>query len=223
MEFYNSFKFLFPPRPEHKIQPKLVSLYDTEEWVAQPKYNGSCCVLFLDGVSGPIIINRHNEPKTRVHASVDLASAHRGKGWMVLSGELMDKSKKGEDGEPIVGFIIWDILVYESRYLLGMTLYDRLSLLEKIYPCSRGMYIGPNGLVDIKHLCSTGTTGIFKSPTYFGGQKYFTELYSDIVRVDAYEGLVLKKLQSKLEPGFNSANNNLWQLKIRKPTKNYQF
>lgn len=222
MEFYNSFKFIFPPRPESKIPPRLISVYDTQEFIAQPKYNGSCCSLFLDGVSAPIIINRHNETKTRVSPTIDLAGAHRGNNWMVLTGELMDKSKKGEDGEPIVGFIIWDILVYESRHLLGMSLYDRLMLLEKLYPCKRGMYVGPSGLVDIKHLCLTDAAGVYKAPTYFGGQNYFPKLYNDIVKVDAYEGLVLKKIQSKLEPGFNPSNNNLWQLKVRKPTKNYQ-
>ena len=38
-----------------------------------------------------------------------------------------------------------------------------------------------------------------------------------------YEGLVLKKLESKLDYGFQELNNQTWQVKCRKPTKIYHF
>jgi len=37
------------------------------------------------------------------------------------------------------------------------------------------------------------------------------------------EGFVLKKPSGKLESGLREKNNMGWQLKIRKPTKNYQY
>lgn len=218
---YNDFKFLYPPRAEVKTRPSLVNVYDTEEYVGQPKYNGSCCNVFLHK-SMVEITNRHGEKKTRVANTIDFESIITDDTWTVLSGELMDKSKKGEDGLPIIGFIIWDILVYKSEYLVGATLQDRLSLLEMLWPCHR-MVISGDKLVTYKHLCHTGINGIYKTPTYIGGNNYFPKLYNELIQTDAYEGLVIKKLNGKLELGFNEKNNSGWQLKARKPTKNAKF
>lgn len=218
---YNELRYIYPPRPESKINPDNISLYDTQEYVAQPKYNGSCSVVFMKE-NFVTISNRHNEEKTKTD-NIDFPSCYRGAGWMVLTGELMDKSKLGEDGSKLTGFIIWDILVYESNYLIGSTLYERLMLLEKLYPSRRQMFIGGSGILEVKHLQSTDHAGIYKAATYFGGQSYFKELYRDIVKTDVYEGLVMKKLLSKLEFGWQSSNNTGWQIKARKPTKNYKI
>jgi hypothetical protein len=37
------------------------------------------------------------------------------------------------------------------------------------------------------------------------------------------EGLVLKRINGKLERGLREKNNNLTQIKIRKITANYQY
>ena len=213
-------QFLYPPRAEVKTKPSLISQYDTPQYIAQPKVNGSCCCVFLHPNKPPSVINRHNEPKTRVDKSIDFEGLI-GTGWMVLAGELMDKSKKGEDGNVLTGFIIWDILVYNNEYLVGTTLTERLELMETLWPCQR-MSVTAAGLVQYKHLCCTGIQGIYKTPSYLGGSGYFSELYNELIEVDAYEGLLLKKADSKLEPGFGERNNTGWQLKVRKPTKNYK-
>jgi hypothetical protein len=51
----------------------------------------------------------------------------------------------------------------------------------------------------------------------------FEKLYQDIVKVDMYEGLVIKKIDSKLTFGFQELNNHDWQVKCRKETKVYKF
>ena len=51
----------------------------------------------------------------------------------------------------------------------------------------------------------------------------FNNLYNDIVKVDLYEGLVLKKIETKLTYGFQEINNHDWQIKCRKETKVYKF
>lgn len=217
---YNEFKFIYPPRAEVKTTPKLVSHYDTTEYIAQPKYNGSCVSVFLN--DNHRVVNRHNEPKTRVDKSIDFKSVNKWDKWMVLSGELMDKSKKGEDGNVINGFIMWDILVYKGEYLIGSTTTERLEIMEKEWSCQR-MMITPKGFVEYKHLCYTGIEGIYKSPSYMGGLGYFSKLYDELIVTDAYEGLVIKKANAKLELGFGEKNNSGWQLKARKPTKNYRI
>jgi hypothetical protein len=111
--------------------------------------------------------------------------------------------------------------VYNNEYLVGTTLTERLELMETLWPCQR-MSVTAAGLVQYKHLCCTGIQGIYKTPSYLGGSGYFSELYNELIQVDSYEGLLLKKADAKLEPGFGERNNTGWQLKIRKPTKNYK-
>lgn len=217
---YNEFRFLFPPRAEVKTKPALISQYDTIDYIGQPKYNGACVSVFIkDDVR---IINRHNEPKSRVDKSIDFEAINQAPGWMVVCGELMEKSKKGEDGNVLTGFIIWDLLVYDSKYLVGFTLSERLELMERLWPCQR-MQVTVRGLVEYKHLCYTGIQGVYKTPSYLGGSGYFSELYQELVEVPAYEGLILKKAVGKLELGFAEKNNCGWQIKIRRPEKNYRF
>ncbi len=218
---YDNFKFIYPPRAESKTKPALISMYDTEEYIAQPKYNGSCCNVFLHYGAFIKVINRHGEQKTRVDSFIKFEQIET-EGWTVLSGELMDKSKKGEDGNPITGFVIWDILVHNNKYLVGSTTSERIDLMENLWPCQR-MRVDKNGLIGYNHLCHTGIDGIFRSPSYVGGVDYFPKLYKDIIKTDAYEGLLLKKVNAKLEIGFNEKNNSGWQLKVRKPVKNYSF
>lgn len=214
---YDTFKFIYPPRAESKIGYTQLEQYDNGEYVAQVKYNGSCCNVFLIPGESVRVINRHNEPKTRVDKSIDFASLMQEKP-MVLSGELMDKSKKGEDGKPIVGFIIWDAIVYNGKMLIDSTFEERLDLLESLFPTVRSA-VTSKGLESYDHLSLTAYTGIYKAPTYLNG---FSELYEDVIKTDAYEGLLIKKRSAKLQYGFNEKNNSGWQLKVRKPTKIYR-
>jgi hypothetical protein len=50
----------------------------------------------------------------------------------------------------------------------------------------------------------------------------FDTLYQKVITATLAEGLVLKRIESKLEPMFNDNNNSGWQLKIRKPSNNYR-
>lgn len=216
MNLYNNYTYLYPPRPEVKINPRIINTYDKGQFLAQPKYNGSCAVLFINGDTGFYkIMNRHNEPfsKDKIKMEeMDFGAAYRGTGWLVLCGELLNKAKTGEDGKLFnQKFIIWDILVYNSEYLLGTTVIERLELLEKLYP-SQGN--------ENAHLLNIGIKGVFKAPVY---DKDFAALYQDLVKTDMYEGVVMKRKDAQLQLGYNSANNTSWQVKVRKPTKNYKF
>jgi hypothetical protein len=95
----------------------------------------------------------------------------------------------------------------------------RINLLEETYPCQRAK-ISEDGLEMYEHLCHTNLNGIYKAPTYMNG---FSRLFEDISKTDLYEGLVIKKIDSKLSYGFQELNNHDWQIKCRKPTKVYHF
>lgn len=221
---YNSFKYLFPPRAETKIKPiNLEEFDDSEDYLAQPKFNGSCAVLFLPGNDTFQLFNRHKEEfsSSKFKANeMNLAGIHRGDGWMVVAGELMNKAAKGEDGELFNNkFIIWDILVYENNYLVGNTNEERQILLDSLYPTSN-MEVAKYGFKQYGHIHCIGLDGVYKSRVY---TKYFSGLYDSIIKTDAYEGLILKKRLAKLEFGFTPVNNHRWQVKCRKPTKNYSY
>jgi ATP-dependent DNA ligase len=219
---YSAFNYIFPPRSTIKINPENIDKYDDGNFVGQVKYNGSNSPVFLDGQGDCKIYNRHGEavsaskfPKT----TIDFRGIHSGSGYMVVAGELMNKAQAGEDGDKLEGYVIWDILVYNGKYLIGSTIQERLDLLENLFPMCR-MKVCNGELKQFEHLSFTNVEGVYRAPVY---TRYFSQLYEDIVCVPAYEGLVLKKLNAKLDFGYSETNNNAWQVKVRKQHKNYQF
>jgi ATP-dependent DNA ligase len=215
---YSEFRYLYPPRPESPISPdELDSISDG--WIAQPKYNGSCAVVFINGHKDYQIFNRKREPLTlqKPIAYTELNDSDR---YMVLCGEYLNKNKKGEDGQPFNHkFIIWDILVWKGLYLVGETLETRLRILIELFGSSRSM-VTEGALHLYEHLHITKVENVFMAPSY---TSHFKALYDEIIQTDLYEGLVLKKGPAKLELGFKEKNNHTWQVKARKETKNYIF
>lgn len=216
---YNSFKYFYPPRPEFKVPPQELRKYDNGEYLAQPKYNGTCVIVFTNGTDLHVY-NRHKEALSKYSPDIDFLKLAKTADWYVYSGEYLNKGKLGEGGEKEKDkFVIWDCLVWAGKYLVGATLGERLELLENIYPCSRAM-ITLDRIEIYDHLCCTEFKGIYKAPTYMNN---FDGLYKDIVKTDLYEGLVLKKINSRLAFGFQELNNHDWQIKCRKETKIYTF
>jgi hypothetical protein len=116
---YTKYSYLFPPRPTQTTKYTELYKYDNGDYIAQPKYNGTCCVVFISE-DELIVMNRHKSEITSNYSQVDLKGMHRGKGWMVICGEFLNKNQNGEDGKPFnLKFIIWDILVYQNEYLIG--------------------------------------------------------------------------------------------------------
>lgn len=211
-------KYIYPPRAEVKISPNMLTQYDDGTYFAQPKYNGCCSVVFLTENSF-LAYNRHKEPMSKFET--DIVPIHRGNGTMVLVGEYLNKSQLGEFGHDLnKSFVIWDILGYDDKWLIGQTNEERLRLLETLYPCNRMVVDSKGELIYYQHLCSTEVKGVYKAPTYVHS---FKTLYDVLVPTPLYEGLVLKKINAKLEFGFGEINNTSWQLKCRKETKNYKF
>jgi ATP-dependent DNA ligase len=216
---YENYSYLFPPRPIQTTHHTELGKYDNSQFLAQPKYNGTCCNVFISK-DEVIVMNRHKGTITSNYSEIDFRGMYRGEGWMVLCGEFLNKNKKGEDGKPFnLKFVIWDILVYEGYYLLGSTFVERMYILEKLYPCIE-MMVDDNGLKANNHLCFTSHKNIYKAPVYTNN---FSKLYDSIVDTDLYEGLVLKRKDAKLSYGLTEKNNNDWQIKCRKPTKSYDF
>lgn len=209
---YNG-QFLYPPRAEHKLQPSSIERFDDGKYVGQPKLNGSCTSVTISADKF-VVKERHNK-FFAIPPKFDFQPLHRGKGFMCLVGEYMNKSKKDENKQPFRGFCIWDIVAYDNNILIGSTIEERIDLINKLYP-SKGA-ISTQG-VDL--LYKTEVPLIYKVANYYSD---FSDIYKVISKVDMIEGFVLKRKSGKLEMMTREQNNTGWQVKVRKPTANYTF
>lgn len=192
-----------------KIHSDSLKKFDDGTYIAQPKLNGSSMNIFTNN-SVLATMNRHKKAISNNMDINELKQLHRGRGWMVLCGELMNKNKKDELNIHWNNkFVVFDILVYEGSYLLNTTFGERFELLRKLYP--------DNPIKKHLHQISENCVRVDSI------KNNFEEVFKEIIKYDMYEGLILKKIDGKLENGFYERNNISTQLKCRKSTKNYDF
>jgi hypothetical protein len=210
---YNSFRYIYPPRPRNPITSDELNSWDNNSLIGQLKLNGSNCVIFTNGIDA-MIMNRHSQRLTNFTISLnEVLSLHRGdkNTWMVINGEYLNKSKNDEGLVPFNHkLIIFDILVYNSDYLVGKTFEDRIKLLDQVYDVKDSeksyLYSISNNVYRVKSFDTN-----------------FLNLFNEFSKIDMVEGLVLKRKNAKLEIG-NTVNNNIKsQLKCRKATKLYKY
>jgi hypothetical protein len=222
---YNEFKYIYPPRPESTMAPDQLNEI-CEGWIAQPKYDGKCAVLFLNGQQDYRIYNREGKPLSN-YQQLNFLELNDSSKYMVLCGEYLNRNRKGEDGIPFNHkFIIWDILVWKGRYLIGETFEYRMKIQLDLFRYLNLAVTDEGHLVEkeppfkYEHLTPTRVDNIYMAPCYVN---FFKPLYDNLVKTDLYEGMVLKKASAKLDKGFTERNNVGWQVKVRKATKNYTF
>jgi len=210
-DYGETFKYIFPPRPATKSTPSSLKTYERMGFIAQPKLNGSCGVLFLKSSTEAKLMGRHKNTFARETLSKeDLGSLHRGSGFTVLVGEYLNKSKKGFNGKPMIGFVVFDILVHNGKHLINSTFQERQDLLDSLY--------SPIGSFD-DYVYPIGPS-TYRVKNFVNN---FDNTWKSIVNIDVYEGFVLKRPDGKLDNGLRESNNTGWQLKIRKPTLNYKY
>ena len=211
MAKYLNYRYIFPPRPKNAIPDTELNFWDNGSLIAQPKLNGSNCVIFTNGVK-TIVMNRHNQRLTNFNISDnEIKDIYRGEGWMILNGEYMNKSKSDENSQIFNHkFVIFDILAFKGEYLVGKTFDERIKLLDEIY-----------GQVESeKEYLFKVTENVYRVKSYLTGFKQFFDTYTHI---DMIEGLVMKRKNARLELGTSENNNTKSQLKCRKATKNYKY
>ena len=210
---FNSYRYIYPPRPKNPIPDSELAFWDNRTILAQPKMNGSNCVIFMDGTR-TMVMNRHNQRLTNFELpQVELNNLYKcnpGE-WMVINGEYLNKSKQDDRGVTFNHkLIIFDILVFKSEYLVGSTFSERITLLDELY-----------GTKDSeKPYLYSISDNIYRVKTF---DKDFKRIFDDLTKIDMIEGLVLKRASAKLEIGNTENNNTRSQLKARKPTKMYKY
>ena len=185
---YSKFRYLYPPRPETKAPVEMLQTLEDMGFIAQPKLNGSCAVLFTNGKE-VIFWNRHKKAFAKHQMNIDeLRSLHRGKGWVVICGEYMNKSQKDVKGKTFNHkFVIFDIIVFNGKMLVGTTMKERILLLNQHW-----------NLKEYDKWIMRISDNVFMVNSFSGD---FEERWKEIVKIDMYEGFVFKKMNSKLEPG----------------------
>ena len=210
---FNNFRYIYPPRPKNAVNPDELTFWDNHQMIAQPKLNGSNCLIFTDG-DKQFVMNRHNGRLTNFQLSKDeINSIYKGKKgeWLVINGEYLNKNKQDESRVSFNHkFVIFDILVFKSDYLVGKTFQERIEILDDIYGKEESE----------KDYLYKISDNIYRVKSY---QTDFKRVYDDLVEIDMIEGLVLKRKNAKLEIGNTENNNTRSQLKFRKPTKNYKY
>jgi len=207
---YNSYRYIYPPRPEINLPSSELVKYDNGLWLGQPKLNGSNITIFTDGTKLHIH-NRHNSSLTNVKMTdQEFLSLHRGNGWFVLNGEYMNKAKNNTKGEVFNHkLVIFDVLVYNGIQTVGTTFDQRTKLLNELFKSEK-----------YDDFINKISDNVYIVKSFY---ENFSSTYEKIVQTDMYEGWVLKKRSAKLKNGITEKNNTDSQLKFRKPTKNYSY
>jgi hypothetical protein len=209
---YASFRYIFPPRPKNPIPNTELTFWDNGSLIAQPKLNGSNCLIFTNGVKH-IAMNRHNGRLTNFQLKdEEIATLYKGTGgWTILNGEYLNKNKQDENRKAFNHkFVIFDILVNDGDYLVGKTFEERITLLDTMFgqnECEKSYLYGIS-------------ENVYRVKSY---ENQFNMLYDTLTPIDLIEGLVLKRKTARLEMGTSELNNVKSQIKCRKTTLNYKY
>lgn len=208
---YDSYRYIYPPRPENKIPIESLSLFDNGSLIAEPKFNGTCGPMFFNQKIFKAM-NRHNAELTTYKLDpAELRDLFSNKKWNSILGEYMNMSKKDTNSVFNHKFVIFDTLVYNGEYLLGTTFEERWLML---YNRFKHNIIKEN---DYSYQISDNTWLV---KIWY---ENFESIWNKITKIDMIEGLVLKKKDAKLLVGNVEKNNNKSQFKCRKSTLNYQY
>lgn len=209
---YNG-QFLYPPRIEHRLNPISLLKFDDGSYIGQPKLNGSNTSVSIS--EDKVVAKERHNKFFAIPPKFDFQALHRGNGYMCITGEFMNKSKKDDTNKAFKGFCIWDIIAFENKILIGSSIEERIKLLDLLYPAKSALsYAG------IDYLYKTSVPDIYKVANFYGD---FIEIYNIISKVDMIEGFVLKRKSGRLEFMSREQNNVGWAVKVRKPTANYRF
>jgi hypothetical protein len=210
MHSYTSWQYLYPPRPEHVITSDVIALYEQRGWVAQYKKNGTCAVVTISPTGDVTVHDRRAAKLKSWQCPKDLANILRArvtqKRWTMLIAELLhSKTPTIKDT-----LYVRDIIVYQNTHLVGTTWQERQVILDAIIPRS-GAETYSHYEVD---------EGLWRAKTLQGN---LTQLFLAIDNPKIDEGLVLFDPAGKLKWCIKEGGNASWQVKVRYPTKNYQF
>lgn len=204
---YNQWKFLYPPRPEKAVPSDLINFFERKGYVGQVKKNGTCTLIGVDPQGKIHSLTRHNAPHKLWNPETSSALRHlttvKGS-WNVFEAEVMHSKVKGIRDT----VYLFDILVHQSKQLIGTTWSERMQLLKDMFKPTQSRYDAYE--LDERLLLSrTIETNLKK--------------YWDDLQAPEDEGLVLKDPRAVLKTCDKIDSNSHWQIKCRRPAANYSY
>lgn len=205
---YSSYSYLYPPRPELAIDPKLIPAMEKRGMIAEVKKNGTNNVIFVSPEREIITMTRHAESHRQWEAQPDVMQAFTdlsGQGWYVFVAELLHNKVKGIRD---VNYL-HDVLVHDGEYLVGYTQEERKDILYDLF---------------VRDGMEETYSHVVVNPNLWIAQEYeedFVNLFNSLTN-DEDEGLVFKNPKQRLgicsKPKSNSES-----IKCRKHHRNYSF
>ncbi|HYT43820.1 MAG TPA: hypothetical protein VEP90_15885 [Methylomirabilota bacterium] len=202
---YDKYHFIKPCRAEQPIPPNMLQLYENRNWLAQYKMNGTNSLIFVSDVGEnggrEITFRTRHDTAHKLWQFSDASMAAFEEmptnGWYVFNTELLhSKTPHIKDTN-----FIHDILVYDSKYLVGSTYHDRYELLHRIFKPLHTTWDG--------HWCVDSNTWIAQN-YYRDFELMFYSLHS--LHEDEKEGLILKNPSAILD--MKSSSN--WLVKCKR-------
>jgi len=198
------FKYFYPEKPVLMTvdQELFQDLSDDDDWIAEPKYNGNRCVLWV--IDGQVEFWGRHGKKLKYNDDPDPEivkemSTKFPKGVFLFDSELRHNKVKGIRDK----LVIWDVFIWRDELLNKIQYWSRRAMLE----------------VRIEDMDTTKISLIVQHRTDF--KAAFEKYCND--PTDEFEGLVMKNVHGILNIGRMSAANSLWMMKVRKPSGRYKF
>jgi hypothetical protein len=192
---------MYGPRPEKAIDPSELGRFEQLGWIGQLKLNGTYTIYDNN------VYTRHQEK----HKLWDpVSSKAMVELWKLkdttICAELLHKKVSGGHQDTLY---VHDLLTHRGEDLVGSTYRERYKLLMNLFE------LKDNG--DLGHLVVNKNLWVSRWLT-----QGFKSVFDSITDPEV-EGLVLKNPGAKLAFCGKAGNNGFWQIKCRKPHKNYSF
>lgn len=212
--------FIYPPKPFGKIahmggtslSKQLAEYEKTGEWLAERKYNGTRNLIYVtDGevsLARPGVEHKQFSPSRELLKEIKSLNLETGRNY-ILDGELLDRKTSTPQYKGKI--VLYDVLMAGS-YLFGSpNLEGRYRILQDIcrYPTEREGAVG---------IALRVTDNIWMAETFYD---HFYDRFNDFIGHPEIEGLVLKRKASSLDNFGQKPYDVTWQIRVRKPSKNY--
>jgi hypothetical protein len=215
---YDSYRYLWPPRPETAAAPNTLRHYEERRWWGSAKMNGTCTTIYVPpdrkgafamGRHGPDNVIKSWQPGERWNA---FQATLPGDGWYVFVGELLHSKGVGVKDT----MYLFDLLVDGGDYLLGTSYsqrWHRLAALCQVFAAEP--------FVEVTH--TVIAPGVWLASNHARGFTDWLASIQDMPGKPPIEGLVFKDPNARLLPCTKATANAKWQHKCRRATNHLSF
>ena len=183
-------RIIYPPRPKGKMSHVDLAYYEKSgKWIAQRKFRGSRCVIYISVDRQVICGNRHGAEFVRFKFDasykeelLDVLNLEEGQSYW-LDGELMNKDKNATNE-----IIFFDVLQAGRYFFGGPSQMDRLDILKRI--------CGHPQKKCTQNIALEVSKRFWMAETFEHG---FLERFNESLHSENLEGLVLRKKDSALD------------------------